>query len=218
MFAEMKMLLWKDYRLSRLILIVGVILVAGPYLMKFFERWIHYEYNVAWVFSIFISQFTMGLLAGNIIACERIDRSAEFLSFQGASRKMLAASKLILCFLVFSVIFIINVILSLWITPSFDFPEGSREVGLVLMLSISTGVCMFGCSWFLSSMPLSPVPAIIFGSIIPIFVIWALAIISYYFQWPDKNNVHLTYDAICIGLGILSLFAGTWHYIRTKEA
>ena len=87
--SEMNMLLWKDYRLSRTILIAGVFFLAGPYLllMVFHRDW-DWHYENSWIFSVCVSQFIMSLLAGNIIASERIDRSTEFLAFQGASRKV----------------------------------------------------------------------------------------------------------------------------------
>jgi ABC-type transport system involved in multi-copper enzyme maturation permease subunit len=59
----------------------------------------------------------MALLAGNIIACERTDRSAEFLAYQGASRKMVIGSKLILCTITFILICAISFVLSFWLSP-----------------------------------------------------------------------------------------------------
>src|SRR3972149_2123381 len=214
MIAEMKMLLWKDYRLSRLILVAGVMLIVGPYLMlMFFPRYWEWHYNAAWAFTTFISQFTMAFLAGNIIVSERTDRSAEFLAFQGASRKMCIASKLIICFLVFALICCINIILSFWFTAS-RF-ERSEEV---LIISIPTGVCFFGCCWLLSALLSSPVYAIVFGTIMPFLIIFALALSAYFFNWSEMEYLWIWYITICSGLGILSLLAGTWHFIRSKES
>jgi ABC-type transport system involved in multi-copper enzyme maturation permease subunit len=221
---EMKMLLWKDYRLSRICLIAGAMLLAAPYIIMFINAILRQIFLVnissdyfseAWMFSAMISQFTMALLAGNIIAGERADRSAEFLAFQGASRTMLVASKLITCILVFAIICTINIIISLWIIPSDNFGKASD----LLIQSIIVGIYFFGSCWFFSSFPLSPVAATVFGTIVPYLVLCTPVVIAYLFGLvDDKKNYSTLVFSVLIGVGITLLIAGTWRYLRSKES
>ncbi|MGD0383126.1 MAG: hypothetical protein ABSA77_06355, partial [Thermoguttaceae bacterium] len=97
MMSEMKTLLWKDFQLSKLCLLAGMMFIVGPYMFIFDPYIPWYDFSHAWLISTMISQLTMGLVAGNIISCERADRSAAFLAYQGARRKMVIASKLTIC-------------------------------------------------------------------------------------------------------------------------
>ena len=106
---EMRMLLWKDLRLSQVCLIAGIIAVFMPYLFLFIPE---SQYEIIWALSVFVSQATMAIMAGNIIACERSDRSALFLAYQGASRKKVVSSKLIICVFVFILVCMITSALS----------------------------------------------------------------------------------------------------------
>ena len=106
---EMKMLLWKDFRLSRLPIVAGVIFIVIPYLFLLVRG---VSFRDVWAASVIGSQFTMAILAGNIIACERADRTAAFLAYQGASRKMIIASKLTICVIVFVLIYMVSFIMS----------------------------------------------------------------------------------------------------------
>ena len=88
----MKMLLWKDYRLNRILLIAGVLLLLGPYLICVLWAGTSHEVPAGafrdpgfWagfllmccIPSLLGSQLTVALLAANAVACERADRSAE---------------------------------------------------------------------------------------------------------------------------------------------
>ncbi len=80
MIKEMKMLLWKDFRLNIYFFIAGVVFIVMPYLLLFFHD---IQFTAMWMFSTCLSQITMAILGGSIIASEREDRSAIFLSYQG---------------------------------------------------------------------------------------------------------------------------------------
>ena len=104
----MKWLLWREYRLNRLLLMTGATLLLLPYAIALFDLgWDAWwgssqspraenaarRFEVAAFFSIVISQLTLALLGGNAIAGERADRSAEFLAYLPVSRwRRLAAT------------------------------------------------------------------------------------------------------------------------------
>ena len=97
----MTALLWKDYRLNRLVLFIGVLLLVGPILIavgsNYYSRWrtgsicawpdllVHTE-----ITSLAFSLLTIGLLGGNAVAGERMDRSTEFLAYLPPTRRALS--------------------------------------------------------------------------------------------------------------------------------
>jgi ABC-type transport system involved in multi-copper enzyme maturation permease subunit len=215
MMTEMKMLLWKDLRLSRICIVTGIIFIICPYLLFFFP-YIEWTYYCAWVVSTEVSQLTIALLAGNIIACERVDRSATFLAYQGARRKMVIASKLIICTITFVSICAISIILSFWLKGI--RPEDVNEFRIGQTCIVTTGFCFFGCCWLLSALLSSSVNSIVLGLLPPIFIGITLSITSHFLHWPRIMEVPYWYIVFVTAAGLISLMAGTWHFIRSKES
>ncbi len=218
MTEEMKMLLWKDYRLSRLCLSAGVIIMILPYLMLFLPYIFHkfeFNYEGAWGVSAVFSQLAIALLAGNIIACERADHSAAFLAYQGASRKMVVSSKLLICALTFILIWAIAIFLSFWLKIK---AKEDQDFLLVLSTIVATGFCFFGGCWLLSALLSSSVAAIVFGLLPPFFIIAALGFINYHLKLPSDNAIPYWYIALNIATSLISLVAGTWYFLKSKES
>jgi ABC-type transport system involved in multi-copper enzyme maturation permease subunit len=214
MMKELKMLLWKDYRLSRLCIGAGIIFTVMPYLF-FFIPYIQWDFNHAWLTSAFVSQLTMALVAGNIIACERVDRSATFLAYQGASRKMVVASKLIICTMTFISICSITFVLSFWLKI---LPREIDDFLMIQSFCASIGICYFGCCWLLSAMLTSAVPSIVLGFLMPVIIGLILNVTHEYLHWPDNKSYTYWYIGVASALGLISLAAGTWCFLRRKES
>ena len=217
MLTEMKMLLWKDFRLSELCLLAGMMFIIGPYIPMLYPYIRGYDLNIAWMISTIISQLTIALVAGNIIACERADRSAAFLAFQGITRKKIITSKLIICFITFISIYVISFIPIFWLDK---LKFGERDVIIIIQLHaniFATGFCFIGCCWLLSDLLTSPVAAIVFGLFPPLFIVSGLGITSFYLNWPG-NNEEYWYIVFVTAAGLISLVAGTWHFLRSKES
>ena len=164
-----------------------------------------------------MSQLTIVFLAGNIIASERADRSAAFLAYQGASRKIIIGSKLLLCMVTFILIFAIAFVLSFWLPSTMH-----QSTYDVYSMVLPVGLCYFGCCWLLSSLLSSPAIAIVLGFITPFFIGSSIVGILYLFNCkqfePDSNVFKLVYIVSCGIVGLLSLIAGTWHFLRSKES
>jgi hypothetical protein len=214
MMSEMKTLLWKDYRLSRLCIAAGIIFLIIPYTF-FFYPYIQWDFNHAWFASAFVSQLTMALVAGNIIACERVDRSAAFLAYQGASRKMVVASKLIICTMTFISICAIAFVLSFWLEI---LPRETDDFFMIQPFCASIGFCFFGCCWLLSAILMSAVPPIVLGFLVPVIIGLILNMTNYYLHWPDNNSYLYWYIGFSTATGLISLVAGTWCFLRRKES
>jgi ABC-type transport system involved in multi-copper enzyme maturation permease subunit len=217
MMTEMKMLLWKDFQLSKLCLLAGMMFIIGPYMLIFDPYIFWYDFTHAWLVSAAISQLTMVLVAGNIISCERADRSAAFLAYQGITRKKIITSKLIICSITFILIYVISFIPSFWLKMS-EFRESEDDLRIIQAFYFATGFCFFGCCWLLSDLLTNPVAAIVFGLCPPLFIGCVLGYTSEYLHWPRIIEVPYWYIVFVTAAGLISLVAGTWHFIRSKES
>lgn len=213
----MKMLLWKDYRLSRFALLAGVMLLGMPYLILLFP---YVEFPAMWFFSTGLSKLTMAIVAGNIIACERTDRSATFLAYQGVSRRMLISSKLIICISTFIAICAIPAILSLWlpeINNSRNEPLSRRWEFQGICAVVGMG--FFGISWLMSSLLSSYGLPILIGIISPyiitLFLGATLYVLNVNINEDYLGKLALTFLPI---VGLISLVAGTWYFLHSKES
>jgi ABC-2 family transporter protein len=209
----MRLLLWKDYRLSRAILLAGVLLALGPCLFGARDRVL----DPWWTISAFLSQFTMALLAGNIIARERADRSAEFLAFQGASRAAVITSKALLCLLVFVVINVLVVVSweALLLTPDpYSLRLPRWYTASHLFGAASTGLAFWGCCWLLSSFLESPAVAVLIGIPVPALVVFVLNQVD----WGQRLSTYwYCYGGTCSAIGTACFIAGTYYYMRRRE-
>ena len=168
--------------------------------------------------SAFLSQFALALLAGDIIACERADRSAEFLAFQGVSRAKVITSKAILCLLAFVAINAVMVVTrEAILLMSDDYPTRPPRwyVWSVQFGAAATGLAFWGCSWLLSSFLDRPVIAVIFGIPVPALVGSVLSRADW--EGLPGSTYWYCYGATCVTIGAIAFVAGTWYYVRRKE-
>jgi ABC-type transport system involved in multi-copper enzyme maturation permease subunit len=229
MTAQMKMLLWKDLRLNWIVILCGITMMTLPYqvllLGHLFPKYFAgLPYEGAWPISGVLFIFAMAILAGNIIACERPDRSAEFLAYQGASRKMVIASKLIICVAVFVSIGIIHFGLSFLLPPPQQLVD--KETWNYQFIDYLIGLNFFACCWLMSSMLSGPGFAIVIGSALSFttfFLFWLVLFLpQYYFNWLKGPTGAYVFDSLWISFiiaaALISLVAGTWYFIKSKEA
>ncbi|MGA2796906.1 MAG: hypothetical protein ABSE63_04960 [Thermoguttaceae bacterium] len=220
MMAEMKTLLWKDFRLSRMCLFAGIMFIVVPYmfmLYPYIRGMRGYDFNNAWQISTMLSQLAIALLAGNIIVCERADHSASFLAFQGVTRRKIIASKLLICTIVFVAICAISTLMSIWLKYSgpgkYEDPRDSQA------LCYTIGFCFFGSCWLYSCLLPSPISAIVFGVLSPFFIALALNASSYYFNFVfTPRGFEHCWLALNIMVGIICLVVGTWYFLWSKES
>jgi len=230
----MKWLLWKEYRIHRLILIVAAVLLVVPHLVALILVWFRIGIGpgswgqadggpllatnlVGSAFqSVMGSQFAMALLGGNAIAGERVDRSAEFLAYLPVSRVRIVLSKLILPLATAAVILVPNLIIMALAGAA--LPEDLRRgaawyapCGPALV-----GIMFFSIGWLLSSMLESPVFAILGGLVTPWLILAAFGLFAEVSGFP-KNIMALSYLGTCILLTPACFVAGTWYYLRRVE-
>ena len=223
MIKEMGMLLWKDYRLSRICLFAGIMFIGLPYLFLIYPYKRGYDFSHAWQISTMLSQLTIALLAGNIIVCERADRSAAFLAFQGATRRKILASKLIICTIAYISICAISFGLIHWGKLNLFWHGEWRPSDYDDMLEMQTfsyviGFCFFGSCWLFSCLLPSSISAIVFGFLSPAVISCILSASTHYFHWPKPSEFGHWTIALDIAVGLISLIAGTCYFLRSKES
>lgn len=163
----MKSLLWKDYRLNRLLLIFGFVVCVGPWIIAIARNLlIEWRGGEAWWapgfwvnvygISIWLSLFTFAMLGGNAIAAERADRSAEFLGYLPVSRGAVLASKSIIALGPTLLVWAVNLAALFIVAPAItDVPaadivaksDGRESLGVFAGLT----VLLLGSGWFWST-------------------------------------------------------------------
>jgi len=226
----MKWLLWKEYRANRLVLIVGAVLLLVPYaiLLGIVLRGVLHcslaELCLglcgAAAYSVGISQLTLALLGGNVIAGERVDRSAEFLAYLPISRARALASKLALVALTVALVWIPNLLVLL--LASTGVPEkwladlDSEVIGSVILHAAITGAVFFSVAWLLSSMLESPTFSICGGLVTPVLIMTAI-LLSFWRLGMPEDAVPPWYIGISLVLAPACFAAGTAYYLRRVE-
>ncbi|MGC8644245.1 MAG: ABC transporter permease subunit, partial [Isosphaeraceae bacterium] len=159
----MKSLLWKECRLSALIVAFGAALWCGPYLLGVLsvlvEKGGTWKHAADWAdsltmasgLSVTFSLITALLFGANAIACERADRSAEFLAYLPPSREAVLLSKAFVPLAAALVVWGSNVFVSLVVVPSLGGGSGLGELVSFWWQAASWSVLFFGSAWLASS-------------------------------------------------------------------
>ncbi len=227
----MNWLIWKEYRLNRLILIVGAVLLLAPHVVALVLslRGVgpvlgpgvsHWSANFmgAAVYSLVFSQLTLALLGGHAIACERADRSAEFLAYLPVARSRILAGKLAVALAAVAIIWVPNLLILLLTATALPVqgPEFHEAAWTWLGTLVVTGLAFFGIAWLLSSVLESPTFSICGGLVTPYLVAMAFAVLVWWFEWPGKV-IGWSYLGACAVLGPACFAAGTRYYLRRVE-
>ncbi len=234
----MRMLLWKDYRLNRILFVVGVTLLVGPYVVNLLGSWYSREVPpgsfheppfwarfllMSSIPSLIFSELTIALLAGNAVACERADRSAEFLGYLPPSRARILASKALLVWLTALSIWGVN-LLVVAMAPLIS-TAGTREFHANLSFSltaffvttVATGILFLGTGWLASCILDSPTFAAAIGLVAPLLLFCSFQISQLLFAWPEIQTMQSWYTASSFVLGLLCFALGSAYYLRRVE-
>ena len=229
----MRALLWKDYRLNRMLLGFGGFALLGPFLLgaanNFYCAWRigPADWSVTfWIsmslISLGLSGFTIVMLGANAIAAERGDRSAEFLAYLPPSRRAIIASKAIIVLSAWALIWLVNLTAVYVIAPLVEgvplsaVGESHGNFAEALAMFGATSVILLGTSWLLSSLLSSHSIATGLGIGAPIMVGIFLAMINEYYR-PVDFNYTWWYKVLCYSLGSAGFLGGIGYYLRRVE-
>ena len=227
----MSWLLWREYRLNRLTLALGTMGLLLPCVIVFLSLLGAFDdsdrtdvYAQAWLLTGLCSELTIALLAGNAIAGERADRSAEFIAYLPLQRWRTMASKLLLLSLAIAVLWgVSRLVLTVYPSgqPLFDAPRFPSRLLVIL-----------AAGWFWSSLQPSSVLASAAAYVTHI-VIGVVAARIVYMRMEEPVGVipnvmkHFLeqffepmfelYDTIGLPVAIVCLSIGSWNYLRRRE-
>lgn len=222
-------LLWKDYRLNRLVLFIGVLLLVGPFVLAVGSNYYHQWRTgaiCAWpdmlvhsgIMSLAFSLITIGLLGGNAVAGERTDRSTEFLAYLPPTRRRLIASKALLALSALLMIWLVNLLVMYAVAPLTGelLPHVLQNRSESVCALVCTGVFLFGGSWLASCMLRSCAIALGIGVVGPVALILVLELLQNVFGYPDLE-VGWWYALLSLILGLACFLAGICYYLRRLD-
>jgi ABC-type transport system involved in multi-copper enzyme maturation permease subunit len=228
----MRSLLWKDFRLNTLIWRIGLALGILPYLgavaLAMLRDGPSWPGTMFWsavltqaaLLSLAGSELTLTLLGGNVIACERADRSAEFLAYLPPSRAQVLGSKALVSLGAAALIWVPNLLIADLLAPALH--DGSVDIAALQQASLrwglaATGILLFGAGWLGSALLDSPAVAVGFGFGLWIAVIASFAASTNTLGWPTAERVAAWYAASSAVLGALCIGIGSCLYLRRIE-
>jgi hypothetical protein len=229
----LRALFWKDVRVNRLPLLVGVVLLVGPYLLAVGFGMLNPPLGspgapATWgnilalgsIYSLACSQLTLALLAGNVIAVERVDRSAEFLAYLPPSKAQILFSKSALLIGVGLIITAVNLATALVAHLLIGRTDGvSLGKPLVDLLQISlVGVGAAGVGWAASAKLETTGAPVLFAIVTPIVIPGAFYLTWFALGWSILELSGTTILLTCGVVGAVFFVVGWIYYLRRVEA
>jgi len=229
----MRSLLWKDYRINRLLLIFGLVVCFGPWILA--SVWgdflsVRMNDEAPWrapgfwistcIFSLGLSVFTLAMLGGNAIAAERADRSAEFLAYLPVARWSVIVSKSLIAIAAGAAIWGVNLFILFFVAPRFEFsyiPDEDTIARVRMMFAVcaAVSVLVFGSGWFWSSVLASHGLATGMSFVVLAAVIGVLLALEFVCGW--ERFLETWFVSVCAVTGIGGYFAGCACYLHGLE-
>jgi ABC-type transport system involved in multi-copper enzyme maturation permease subunit len=229
----LKALVWKDLRINRLPLFMGTFLLVVPYIIvgvavRGMPLWQEATAASAWAvllatgchFSVMCSQPTLAILSGHLIAVERGDRSAEFLSYLPPSRSLILLSKALVLAVTILIVWGLNLVIQ-----SFAYWLSAESVAAYDLTShlaslprfAGIGFLAAGAGWCASANLENSGPAVALGLAAPAALFGGLMTAHSGFNVPNELAFSNTYFALCPILSVVFFATGTWSYLRRVE-
>jgi len=224
----LRTLLWKDVRLNIVVLRLAAILVVVSYAgmaIQGVTSGIEGQFRggliqmIIWggsAMSHTCLQFSLATLSANLIASERADCSAEFLTYLPITRKEVLYSKGLLLLgtcAVASTVHFVGMLGAAWLS---DLPLNdlaNLAIGLLFISAAGWGAC--GIGWFASCYMNSNSTSLLTLIVGFPAVNVALWTVVRFFQLEDRSNA--IFVSAWIGIGIAGFIWGTHHFVNRIE-
>lgn len=165
------------------------------------------------------AQLSLAILSANMIAVERVDRSAEFLAYLPPNRGMILRAKATVLGVTALVLFLIP--LGLITSAAFwgDLPGTipPRSYLQILLSTSSVGICAAGIGWMGSSTLNSNAVAILFALIGPVVPGAIVLIICSALGVKETAHAGAMFVAACLATGSAGFLIGTRTYLQRNE-
>lgn len=225
----MNALLWKDYRVNRIVVIVAMVILFGPLIVATAVNGIlgvRYHAMVNWFevvtqtacVTLAFSLVTVALVGANAFAGERADRSAEFMAYLPPTRKQKLSSKLIFvaCLMTFIVLALLLMFYAVAPVVGEETAHTTRLRHDFTYAMWPTAVLIFGAAWCASSVLSSPTFAAGVGFFAPWLLFALLSLVFYGFDLKEAS-MQPWWLWTAAPLGVLSFAAGCVYYLRRIE-
>jgi hypothetical protein len=225
----MKWLLWREYRLNRLILISGDVFFLLPYgiigLNVLAGSYRPGDLVGAWMASGIAAYLLIALLAGNAIAGERADRSAEFIAYVLLSPWRIVGGKLLFALIVFAPAWCVTRV----VVDHLILPQENAHVFLDLRPFVVNILLIYGVGWLFTSCLSSATFASVIGFSAPCLI--HFSVVAFLarngnlgeeslrlIKNPDRYGEFVFwYVMFWVPVAILCFGIGTWNYLRRSK-
>jgi ABC-type transport system involved in multi-copper enzyme maturation permease subunit len=222
----LRALIWKDIRANRFFLLLAAALLVATYgmagVLSAMDVSIAAQPLGRRLFAIVgggsllayaVGQLALAVLAGNLIAGERTDRSAEFLAYLPASRGIvLWAKALVLAGTAAALLVIPLAAAGLAALLGANLSEDGLGKAAMTVVSIAAfGFCPAGVGWLASCCLQSNAAAILFAILVPL----AVAILVMSTTRGEASSA--LWVAVNLALGSAGFLFGTRHYLQRTE-
>lgn len=229
----MNALISKDFRLNRMVVLIAAAMTVIPYViatvfainetyassMPIHRSWPNLLL-AANHFCLMHWPVAAALLGGNAFACERADRSAEFLAYLPPTRWQVATSKFIIVLLVAAIFWGLNLLL-FWLGLSHIGDDTFQYLDLSDAMPKSSfaaiGTLTFGVAWLASSGLSNTGPAVVVGLAAPVVLFGLLQLTVWLVDWPDDDMFGRWYTSIGLSVGLFSCLFGWQHFLGRRE-
>jgi ABC-type transport system involved in multi-copper enzyme maturation permease subunit len=160
-----------------------------------------------------VGQLSLAVLAGNLIAGERTDRSAEFLAYLPASRGMVLWAKALVLAGTAAVLLVIPLATAGLAALVVGYPggDGLGRAAMTVVSITAYGLCAAGVGWLGSCCLESNALAILFAILVP------LAVAMVVMGATRGEAPSALYAAVNLALGSAGFLFGTRYYLQRME-
>ena len=223
----MKSLLWKDFRENRTVLMAIAVFVLMPYISSAIvaiadvsagrdPHWARTLWGSSAV-ALCLSAGVTSFIAGNVIAGERANRSAEFAAYLPIPRRTTVASKAILAIGSCLCMLLVNLVINQLVSRVARDRLLDLPIEAVVVFGLPTVILMFGVAWLFSSFSRSPVIAAASG-VVAFLVLIGTATFSMSSTTGKISDSWLyLYWSTSLIAGIGGFVVGVVHYLRRVE-
>lgn len=228
----LRVLIWKDLRVNRFpLLLAGLLLLLSPVVIVTLTQIDSILIEQSWPRQLFAilsgcsiaihlsAQLSIAILSANVVAIERVDRSAEFLAYLPPDRAMVMRAKGVV--LAGAALTLFTIQLACAAAASiFGEPPDPAPVSSYFRFLLSTssiGICAAGIGWMASCSVSSNAIAILVALASPLLVGAVVLVVCLAIGIDNTTHAGALLAAAFMAIGFIGFLMGTRHYLQRNE-